>query len=412
MFSLAYRPKWSALEKNVFRLLFCYFVGYIFFHFFGSTLEAPLRWFGGWAMNITYDYDVGGFGSGDHTFSYVECLFNACLAVIVTIVWSILDRSRAAYNDLAYWFFILVRAYVIYYMMIYGLMKVFQSQFMTVSLRRLVQPLGTMSPMGLAWTYMGYSPGFQTFTGALELLGAILLVPRRTMLLGALTVFGVMLHVFMMNLSFDIPVKLFSLHLVLMALVIMLPFSSTLANVFLLNRSVDHIKYHAPFSDQVVTFLGYVKYIGFVIIMGLFVFSQLRRHNGFAKTDSRPALYGIWQASTVVTNNEEVPISFNKTDRWRYLIVEYERSALIQDMGDRQQWTRMNYDSTGQSFTMQKRGTGEGQFSYVMPSDDSLYIDGFLGLDTMQVGFRRIAADSFLLKSRGFRWISERPFNR
>ena len=51
---------------------------------------------------------------------------------------------------------------------------------------RLAQHLGDMSPMGLLWTFMGFSPTYQIFTGAIEVLAGLLLTTRRTTLLGAL----------------------------------------------------------------------------------------------------------------------------------------------------------------------------------------------------------------------------------
>jgi len=68
--------------------------------------------------------------------------------------------------------------------------------------------------MGLLWTFMAASKGYQIFTGAAEVLGGILLLWKRTTTLGALTVFGVMANVMALNFFYDVPVKLLSTHLV------------------------------------------------------------------------------------------------------------------------------------------------------------------------------------------------------
>ena len=95
----------------------------------------------------------------------------------------------------------------------YGFAKVYKTQFPEPSLIRLLQPLGSFSPMGLAWTYMGFSEAYNMYTGMLEVLGGLLLIWRRTTTLGALLVAGVMSHVVVMNFTYDIPVKLLSMHL-------------------------------------------------------------------------------------------------------------------------------------------------------------------------------------------------------
>jgi hypothetical protein len=39
---------------------------------------------------------------------------------------------------------------------------------------RLLKPYGESSPMGLLWTFMGYSTGYNLFTGGAEALGGLL----------------------------------------------------------------------------------------------------------------------------------------------------------------------------------------------------------------------------------------------
>src|SRR5437899_11151387 len=96
-------------------------------------------------------------------------------------------------------------------------------QFPPPALDRLVQPFGDASPMGLAWTFVGASPAYEIFTGTGELLGGLLLTMQRTTLLGALVAAGVMAHVVALNFCYDVPVKLFSSHLLALALWLMIP---------------------------------------------------------------------------------------------------------------------------------------------------------------------------------------------
>ena len=119
-------------------------------------------------------------------------------------------------------------------------MKIFKLQFPSASLTHLLDPLGDFSPMGLAWTYMGFSKGFNVFVGFLELLGGLLLIPKRTQTLGSFLIIGVMTQVAVMNFCYDIPVKLFSVYLVLMALVIFIT-DNRFLNVFIKNKAVKKI---------------------------------------------------------------------------------------------------------------------------------------------------------------------------
>lgn len=59
-------------------------------------------------------------------------------------------------------------------------------QFARPELKHLDRIFGEASPMGLR-TFMGYAPGYAALGGAFEVLGARLLLFRRTATLGALT---------------------------------------------------------------------------------------------------------------------------------------------------------------------------------------------------------------------------------
>ena len=92
--------------------------------------------------------------------------------------------------------------------------------------------------MGLLWTFMGYSGVYSVFAGLGEVIGGVLLFFRRTRLLGALVVAMVMSHVVVLNFAYDVPVKVFSTHLLLIAVLIMTPDRKRLLNFFILNKVV------------------------------------------------------------------------------------------------------------------------------------------------------------------------------
>jgi len=62
-------------------------------------------------------------------------------------------------------------------------------------------------------TFMGASTPYNVFTGASEMLAGVLLFFPTTTLLGALLAMAVMTQVVALNFCYDVPVKLFSTHL-------------------------------------------------------------------------------------------------------------------------------------------------------------------------------------------------------
>ncbi|MER5672840.1 hypothetical protein [Pseudonocardia alni] len=72
---------------------------------------------------------------------------------------------------------------------------------------------GEKSPMGLLWGLMAYSPVIQFLAGFAELVVVLLLVFRRTAWIGGLLGTVALGTVFLLNMTYDVPVKQFSLAL-------------------------------------------------------------------------------------------------------------------------------------------------------------------------------------------------------
>jgi hypothetical protein len=133
-------------------------------------------------------------------------------------------------------------------MLTYGFVKAVPLQMPYPYLTRLVEPFGNFSPMGVLWSSVGSSPHYETFAGCAEILGGVLLFIPRTTVLGALVCLADMIQVFTLNMTYDVPVKQLSFHLMLMSLVLLAPDLQRLANFFLLDRAAVPSSRGALFS--------------------------------------------------------------------------------------------------------------------------------------------------------------------
>jgi uncharacterized membrane protein YphA (DoxX/SURF4 family) len=240
---------WTVPRIVAFRFMFAYVVLYCFPQplemvpkldwlagKYGEGLVHLAAWLGARLLGIEVDPDAPGNGSGDRTIDYLLVFTDLLLATLATVVWSLIDRRRPHHRRLAEGLWIYVRYVLALTMIAYGLAKVFKSQFPFPSPARLAQPIGNTSPMGILWTFMGYSTPYNVFTGGMECLGGVLLFSRRTTTLGALVIVGVMTNVVALNFCYDVPVKLYSTHLLLLAVGLAAPDLRRLANVLILNR--------------------------------------------------------------------------------------------------------------------------------------------------------------------------------
>ena len=96
-------------------------------------------------------------------------------------------------------------------------------QFGVLPLQQQVTPLGEFSPSASDVGVHVFFVFVSSFAGLAEVLGGVLLLWRRTTMLGALIVFAVMSNVLAMNLSYDVSVKLLAGHLVLMSVILLAP---------------------------------------------------------------------------------------------------------------------------------------------------------------------------------------------
>ncbi|MGB1217574.1 MAG: hypothetical protein ACPG5P_06845, partial [Saprospiraceae bacterium] len=170
--------------------------------------------------------EVTNTGSGDTIFGYLGLITILLFAIIATIlILSFIKKDKRIKKTLT-WVHTYSRYYLGLFMLVYGMAKLLENgQFAELSVFNLDKPLGDKSPMGLLWTFMGYSKTYTYFTGLVEVLGGSLLFFRKTKVLGGLICFAAMTNVALLNFCYDVPVKSFSIHLLLISAFIISPYT-------------------------------------------------------------------------------------------------------------------------------------------------------------------------------------------
>lgn len=102
-----------------------------------------------------------------------------------------------------------VRFVLAFEMIRYGMAKLVGMQFYP-QYWRLDERAIDMSPMALAWTFFGRTYGYQAIGGAIEVGSGVLVCFRRTTLIGACVMATALVNVVLVNVFYDVPVKLFA----------------------------------------------------------------------------------------------------------------------------------------------------------------------------------------------------------
>lgn len=354
-------------------------------------------------------------GSGDKTFDWVYAFCLLIFSLLVIALWSLVDRKRQNYIALDKWFRVFLRFCLAGQMFGYGLVKMVPLQMPFPPLTRLIEPFGHFSPMGVLWYSIGAAPAYEIFAGCAELLGGVLLVFPRTVTLGALICLADLTQVFVLNMTYDVPVKLFSFHLVLICLVLLAPDFRRLGRFFFSTRSVEASGRPPLFASAGRNRIALAVQLAFglLLVCGNAYGSWTAWHEyGGGKTKS--PFYGIWEISELTIDGQIKPPLLTDNERWRRAIFEVPSRMAFQRMDDSlaRYATGIDVQQGTLTFTKDTDKNWKAEFTFQRPSPTDLLLDGEMDQHQVHMRLELLDAQKFLLLSRGFHWIQEYPFNR
>lgn len=363
------------------------------------------------------DYKITVFtnGSGDTTYDYLLILFLTVFSLFGCLIWSILDKKRKNYNKLYYWLIVLIRFYLAFTLILYGSVKIIQLQFPQPTLNRLFQPFGDASPMGLAWTFLGFSKGYNIFMGIIEI-SAILLLFKRTMVVGAFLSLAASVHVMSMNYFFDVPVKILSTTLVFLCLFILAPNMRVISNFFLTNEPQKLTPLQIPIFEkrwQLIAFRS-LKYLLIIWTIAIMLNNALKQQYTYGAKAAKPFLYGIYNVENFKFNGKEVPPILTDSTRWKQMIINWDGYAQVKLMNDSIQTlnTVFRLESKLLTFASSNGDNTRYYFNYNIPNENQLILKGLINQDSIFICFKRKDLKEFKLINRGFHWVNEYPYNR
>lgn len=421
--------EWSWSHKAGFRFAFCFFLlvslpmAIVHLPWMGwingvwrDLWKELILWTGAHVLRLDHPVVYQRTGSGDTAHDYIFLLLVVVLSVVLASAWTWLDRRRTNYALLSGWIWVYLRYTLGTVMLVYGVMKVFDQQFFPPHGLMLTEAFGQATPQRLAWTYVGYSIPYTVFVGSLECLGGLLLFHRRTATLGAAVSAIVLTNVVMMNICYDIPVKLYSSLYLVMAMMILAPFARRLAGVFLLHRPVE------PEAMEASTRHGWMKWtrLGLkLLFLGSLLVSQIGwGWNAWLHRAPEPGpLNGLYEIESLRIDGVDHPPVFTDKGRWRWIEIgaTYVRIATVD--GHTTPWCKASFDPKAGSLAIQPGRAPRaweipgpsGSLSAAFMDATHLHLSGTLGGKTADVVARKTDSSEFPLVTHRIHWISELP---
>jgi hypothetical protein len=373
----------------------------------------PMReitfWFATHLFHVTEPLIYSG-NSGDTTFHWIQAGWLLVVAAVLTTIWTVVDRGRPHDAALEKWTRLFVRFALAAQMFYYGMAKVIPTQFPAPSLVTLVEPVGNLSRTDMLWTAIGSSVGYQMFTGWAEVVAGCLLIVPQTAMLGATVALADMVQVFVLNMTYDVGLKLISLHLIAFAVFLLAPDLGRLARMFVLNRAVAEAS-HVPLFR---TAQANRRAVMAQIVFGVYLASMFTRlalvswSSPGGGGSPKSALYGIWDVDRLSVDNELRPPSLHDYDlRWRRVIFDAPDRLVFQRTDDSFAHYGAVLDAGRHTIalTKGKSRTWKASFTFHQPKPEQVILDGEMDGRGIHLELQLVPLDTFRLLSSGFRWI-------
>jgi hypothetical protein len=232
---------------------------------------------------------------------------------------------------------------------------------------------------------------------------------------GALILLADSIQIFALNMTYDVPVKLFSFHLILQSLALLAPDARRLLNVLVLDRpalaSTQPPLFRGLRARRILT-VGQIVFAAYLIAMN-FV-SARKAWFTYGGGAPKPPLYGIWDVETMAIDGVERAALASDYDRWRRVVIQNANAIAFQRMDSTFAFYPAKTDEGTKTITLTTPTdqNWKGRLAFNRPGVKSMSFDGDMDGHKIRMTLRLFDHSKLLLLSRGFNWVQEYPFNR
>jgi hypothetical protein len=248
----------------------------------------------------------------------------------------------------------------------------------------------------------------------METIPGILLFFRRTTLIASLVLLGVMGNVVMLNFCYDVPVKIYSTLLWIMALFLVLPDARRVFAALVLGRATPGAA--APSAAGRAQLARKLAFGLLAATLALTAFeSAWSRHRKYATPppEHPVAIHGLYRVFEMTLDGKplaELPAAA----RWTHVALGARRISVSGEI--RSDWYRPAAEIAGPGPIEISRWEDAARARHALldarGDGETLTLEGQWDGKPLRVVGRKMQKEPFLLMTRGFHWVNERPFNR
>ncbi len=234
----------------------------------------------------------------------LEMFILVFLLLIISVLLQLILKNISKWETIKAKIFYFIKAIILCYLVTilfkYGFDKIFKKQFYLPEPNILYTPFGQLDKDILYWSTMGTSYTYSVITGILEVIAGLFILIRKTRTIGLILCLGILFNILLINISFDISVKLFSCCLIFFTLVLLSPTLPNMPRFFLGKKLIEQAPeftlknsvHSHPIRVSILTFI-----IGLILIESLY--PHIRSGNYNDDKEARPYLHGAYQVISV-----------------------------------------------------------------------------------------------------------------
>jgi len=345
---------------------------------------------------------------GETSLYVVQALWLFTLSAVLALVWTLARRKQAGISLLK-WIRLFLRLGLAAQMLEYGMTKVFPTQFPAPPLNTLVTPVGDLQLNALLWASVGAATGYGLFTGLAEVLAGVLLIVPRTAMVGALVCLADLFQVLVLNLSYDIGLKITTIHLVAINVFLLAPDARRLWNFLVMGREAPAAVKSNLFNGEAANRLAlWAQLVIGGYLIASFAYINIGYLYAVGQESPRSALYGIWEVEALSIDGEVRPPELNDYDRrWRRVIFDAPGLMALQRTDDSFGRYGASIDEITRTIALTKGNSRiwKAGFTFSRVNDDGLILDGTMDGYQIHVELRRVPFDTLPVLNSNFRWI-------
>lgn len=390
----------------------------------------PMREITHWVGRTVFGIDVplDDVSGGETLFFWIQWFWLLAASIAITAIWTLIDRRRYG-SSLARrsserakawlpWCRLAIRIVLAASLLEYGMTKVIPTQFPAPPLTALVTPVGEMTLSALLWTTIGSAPAYQIITGCVEVAAGVLLLLPRTAMLGALLGLISLVQVLLLNLTFDIGVKLVTTHLIVLSLILLAP----AARQFLMwagsrskespaaSKWVGSRGEEGPAADPTLfSNRAAAAQIAFCIwLLGVQTWINWSFWEAGGGGRPKSVLYGIWNVEQLSVDGQVRPAELNDYDRrWRRVIFDAPNELVVQRTDDSFARYGVTIDSSSGTLALTKGNSRSwrSNLTFDRPGNDRMTVSGEIDGYRIEADLQRVDPSAFPLLNSSFRWI-------